>query len=87
MILKSHFGAENTLEPDGLQHKGNGTWIPKQIHHSVQMYIQAVQNDLSAFEQPAIPNRPNLNQGELEAMDALSKRDDIIISKADKGAA
>ena len=44
-----------------------------------------MQNELSGFEQPKIHNRPNLDKGELEALDALSKRDNIIISKADKG--
>ena len=85
VILKAHFGAEDPKPPDGLRPTSNKEWIPKQIHHSVQTYIQSVQNDLSNFEQPESHNRPNLSKGELEAMEALKDRDDIIISKADKG--
>ena len=85
VILRSHFGNEAPKEPDGLLPNSNSSWIPKTIHHSVKTYIQKVQNDLSEYEAPASHDRPNLTKGEKEALEALSDRDDIIISKADKG--
>ena len=87
VILRSHFGNEPPKEPDGLLPNGNSSWIPKTIHHTVKTYIQKVQNDLSEYKTPVMHDRPNLTKGEKEALKALSDRDDIIISKADKGAA
>ena len=73
---------------EGFINKGNPNWTPKNIHHSVKTYIHAVTNDLASTE----PNQPkqnhqNLSKGELEALEALKNRDDILISKADKGGA
>ena len=60
--------------------------MPKTIHHSVKMYIQAVKNDIEDHVPTANRNnRSNLSQGEQTALANLKKRDDILISKADKG--
>ena len=85
--MKAHFGAENNYQPDGLKPRSNSTWIPKQIHHTVKTYMQAVNNDLSHAQETPRHNKLNLTKGEMEAMEALSNRDDIIVSKADKGGA
>ena len=61
---------------------------PKRDPHSVKTYIQAVKNDISSHQPDQIKNRKqNLSQGEKKALASLKDREDIIISKADKGGA
>ena len=63
-------------------------WTPSQNHHSIETFIDLVQHDIN---DPKILNtkRPkdNLTKGEQKALEELSKRDDIIITNADKGRA
>ena len=92
VVLRAHFGAENEQnnrqqqKPDGLKPTTNSSWLPNKIHHTVQTYIEAVKNDLTK-EPPTNQSRSNLSKEERRAMEDLSKREDIIISKADKGGA
>ena len=92
VVLRAHFGEENEnnknreLNTDGLKPATNSSWLPKKIHHTVQTYIEAVKNDL-AQEPAKTRTHPNLTKEERKAMDDLSQREDIIISKADKGGA
>ena len=62
------------------------TWTPKENQHKVETFTQAFQNDLEKEEQilKQIP-RTNLSKKEKNALKTLSKREDIIITKADKG--
>ena len=64
------------------------TWTPKENQHKVETFTQAFQNDLEKEEQilKQIP-RTNLSKKEKNALKTLSKREDIIITKADKGGA
>ena len=63
-------------------------WTPSQNHHSIETFIDLVQHDINDAK---ILNskRPkdNLTKGEQISLEELSKRDDIIITNADKGAA
>ena len=91
MVLRAHFGADDEQNkkphnPDGLKPATNSSWLPKKIHHNVQTYIEAVKNDLTQ-EPTTNPTRSNLSPAERKAMEELSQREDIIISKADKGGA
>ena len=78
ILLKAHFGNENACDPDGLLHNSNSSWTPKETHHKVKMYIQGNHD-------PPRHNKPSLTRREIEAPKSLCERNDIIISKADKG--
>ena len=85
IILKGHFGNEEPPKSEGYITKRNPDWTPHKIHHFIQTYIQAVNNDLNTGNtNPGNKTKPNLNKDEAEALDELKNRDDIIISKADK---
>ena len=60
----------------------------KENHHTVETFTQTFQNDLEKKEQilKQIP-RSNLLKKEKDALKTLSKREDIVITKADKGGA
>ena len=67
-------------------------WTPKDNHHSIDTYIEAVKKDLNeTIDKPYKDSKKtkshNLSKGEIEALSYLSKRDDIIITNADKGGA
>ena len=87
IMLRAHFGPSNDRPNDGLTSSGNSTWLPKDTHHTVKTYIQKVRNDFESYSSTPNPTRPNLSPGEKEAMENLAGREDIIISKADKGGA
>ena len=56
------------------------------MHHTVNTFCEAMKNDM---KQSAIERKPynNLTKEELDALDELQKRDDLIFTKADKGGA
>ena len=64
------------------------TWAPKENHHTVVTFTQAFRNDLLK-EDESIKQIPlkNLSKQEEDAFQNLCNRDDIIITKADKGGA
>ena len=66
----------------------HATWAPKENHHTVVTLTQAFRNDLLK-EDGSIKQIPlkNLSKQEEDALQNLCKRDDIIITKADKGGA
>ena len=85
--LKSHFGTateHNKTEEQIFKQKS--TWEPSKIHHSVQTFCEAVMNDIKIGKGGETKHQ-NLKKSEIEAMDALQKRDDLIFTKADKGGA
>ena len=57
-------------------------WIPKETYHTVETFIETFNKELKIEEKvkKATPN-------ERDALLELSERDDIIITKADKGGA
>ena len=71
----------------GFKSKSNRQWLPKDTHHSVTSFIEAVDKDLSHPKEKQEIERNNLTKDELLGLEPLKKRDDIIITKADKGGA
>ena len=67
--------------------KGNSTWEPKDIHHTVKTFIDAIQNEFGNLQNKHTPNRPNLTKDEKIELINLQTRNDIIITNADKGGA
>ena len=47
IMLRSHFGNEETPAYEGFSAKGNPEWTPNKIHHTVKTYIQAVKKILT----------------------------------------
>ena len=91
MKLKSHFG--ETPPKEGLYFKSNSSWEPPNPHYTVKTFTESFKNGMkkSLETNPKTRNknehRKNLNKKEQEALDALKKRSDIIITSADKGGA
>ena len=87
--LKAHFkNKEQGIENQEFRISRNKTRTPKKNHHTVETFAQAFQNDLLKEEEhiKQILHK-NLSKKEEDALQNLSKRDDIIITKADKGGA
>ena len=61
-------------------------WTPKFNHHSVDTFISCVTKELKECKPNPIPH-DNLSPKERQTLKELSSRDDIIITKADKGGA
>ena len=87
--LKSHFG--EALPNDGLYFKNDSNWEPANPHHTVKTFAENFKNkivdSLKNNQQSGNQNRKNLNKKESKALNDLKDRDDIIITKADKGGA
>ena len=88
MKLKSHFSGqdENISSTKEFRINKNSTWEPTHIHPNVSTFIDIVNKELKSVERKPIP-RDNLSKLEREALKDLSQREDIIITKADKGGA
>ena len=85
--LKAHFHNNQPYEPSGEDLFGppkDSTWTPKYVNHTVQTFITAVSKDFENFKGKKLPN-DNLSRIERRALSDLQKREDIIITKADKG--
>ena len=84
--LKSHFGDS---PKDNLYFKSTSTWEPTDIHHTVKTFTEdfgrKVERSLEIETNNVSGHRKNLNKEELQAMEDLRNRDEIIITKADKG--
>ena len=70
-----------------LKPKTNKKWRPDKNHHIVETYIEATKNALETEEQNNSKNKyyNNLSKGERKALKELAERNDIIITKADRG--
>ena len=62
------------------------SWTPRINHHSVDTFISCVTKELKLANSNPIP-QDNLSTKEHKALKDLPSRDDIIITKADKGGA
>ena len=94
--LKAHFAStEYTNEEEG-QFQQNKTypflrekssWEPKSVHHNIKTYIDAVEKDLEEHNTTKHLPKCNITKKEKKAIIELSNRNDLIITKADKGGA
>ena len=68
--------------------KCKSNWQPKNNHHTVEIFVEAVENNVENIlqEKKKLP-RNNLSESNKAAIDYFTKQDDIVISKADKGRA
>ena len=91
--LKTYFKDNNiynsSTEDQIFKPKTNKKWRPDKNHHTVGTYIEATKNALETEEQNNNNNKyyNNLTKGERKALKELADRNDIIITKADKGGA
>ena len=91
--LKAYFKDNNMYNPSTedqlFKPKTNKKWRPDKNHHTVETYIEATKNALETEEQNNNNNKyyNNLTKGERKALKELADRNDIIITKADKGGA
>ena len=85
--LKSHFGNQEmptkTIED---KFKPHSKWEAKKVHHSVDTFIEAVTQETNK-QSTHWKQHNNLTKEEIKAMNELKSRDDIIITRADKGGA
>ena len=63
-------------------------WTPPNKHHTINSYAKAVKKDIEQSQTVTLRKiRINLSKDKKLALKDLSKRDDIIITNADKGGA
>ena len=85
--LKAHF--ETSLPEGNLYFKSESNWVPNNVHHTVKTFTDDFTNritqSINKDGQNIEPDQKNLNKKEVKALNDLKNREDIIISKADKG--
>ena len=85
--LKAHFrNKKTTISTDKFESKSNSSWTPENSHHSVNTFISLVQNEIDSHEVQNFP-ADNLTKQERIALSEIENRNDIIVTKADKGGA
>ena len=88
--LKAYFedneNTKLTTEQQIFKPQKKEKWTPNKNHHTVLTYIGATQRGLEK-EQTKMKEKPynNLTKNKRTSMKELSEREDIIITKADKG--
>ena len=60
---------------------------PYNVHHTVNTFIEAFNNDLKNEPNKEAPQKNNLNKHERKALEDLKNRTDIVITNVDKGGA
>ena len=87
--LRAHFG--NTLPKGELYFKSESNWEPSNTHHTVKTFADdlknKITNSLETVNQDVKKNRKNLSKNETKALNDLKDREDIVVTKADKGGA
>ena len=69
-----------------LKQTSHKKWTPNKNHHTVLTYIEATLEELKCKMENQKPQPfNNLTKDERKALQELSKRDDIVIKKADTG--
>ena len=84
----SHFGlsSKDELTEEQLFGKRNSNWTPNSIDHTVETFTAEVKHDTDTSTARPLP-KDNLTQKERKALFNPQRRDDIIITKADKSGA
>lgn len=85
--LKSHFG---DLPQEGLYFKSTSNWLPTNVHHTVNTFAEDLTRKVENSLGTEIDNRgngKNLSKEEHIALESLRNREDLVITKADKGGA
>ena len=87
--LRAHFGPNNkTNNTEIMFHKGNKTWEPSQVHHTIYTFLERFSNSLNeTLNRQKDKKARNLSKEETKALQSLMNRNDIIICNADKGGA
>ena len=87
--IQAHFkNTEQNLDDEQFRVSCNKMWTPKDNHHTVETFKQAFQNDLEKEKQTLKQIPPSsLPKKEKNALKTLREREDIFITKADKGGA
>ena len=69
---------------NGCKFKSKSNWLPDKLPSCVETFVAAINHDIKSSKTKKLPH-DNLVKSECEAPFNLQKRNDIIISKADKG--
>ena len=68
--------------------KSKTNWEPKKNHHTVETFIEAVNKDIvERFSDTKKLPKNNLTDTDKNAIEYFSKRNDLVITKVDKGRA
>ena len=68
--------------------KKRSTWTPKENHHSIETFIEAVnKNAESVITGKSKKPKSTVDKGETGALNKLSERTDVLRANADKGGA
>ena len=86
--LKAHFGNTSAPDPNSettrFKPPTNKPWVPQQVHHTVNTFVEAFENDIKEDLSTVKPrNSNNINKDELKTLDNLKNRTDINIINAE----
>ena len=84
--LRAHFKDKEQTKPPGPKLKSNSKWTPSKVSPCVETFITAVNNEINDSNNKHLP-KDNLSKNERKSLKQLKDREDIIITKADKGGA
>ena len=85
--LKGYFGnSKADKNSEDYIFKPHSNWEPKQVRHTINTFCEALSCEM---KKPTVQKRlcNNLTKQEKAAMEELKLRDDLVITKADKGGA
>ena len=78
------------MPKNDLYFKSDSNWEPNNIHHTVKTFTEEFRNKIKKSLENGPQgniNRKNLSKKETKAMNDLKEREDIVVTKADKGGA
>ena len=84
--IDSNHDDENNEKQFYIKNK-KSTWEPYNVHHTVNTFIEAFNNELNNQPDKNLKPRYNLTKSERKALEDLKKRTDIVITNVDRGGA